>query len=192
MAGSGGLIAECLSVSDLSYQMLSLGYVSQDMAVSGLYWSTACKFMVMFLEFAQQQNHCCLCWHQSLTSCRCSWASGSQLYPSRLSGDQSSPSVTTWMSLLLFYTSNWTWPSQCFALSKKKKVSISFAAWCFKYCTSLYDMTAVLISNNSWFIILFSRKSWSWVWAMIFSILLEIKVSVLYFKTRFNPLSAKL
>lgn len=105
--------------------------------------------MVMFLEFAQWQDHCCLCWHQSLTSCRCSWASGSQLYPSpRPSGDQSSPSMTTWMSLLLLYTSNWTRPSQCFALGKKN-ILMSFAPRCFKYCSCWYDMTAVFMSDNS-------------------------------------------
>lgn len=80
VAGNGRLIAGYWSISDRSYRMVSLGYVSQDLATSGLYWSAACKFMVMFLQFAQWQKHCCLCWHQSLTSCRCGCDSRSQLY----------------------------------------------------------------------------------------------------------------
>lgn len=80
VAGNRRLIAGHRSISDRSYRMVSLGYVSQDLATSGLYWSAACKFMVMFLQFAQRQKHCCLCWHHSLASCRCGCGSRSQLY----------------------------------------------------------------------------------------------------------------
>lgn len=120
VAGNGRLIAGYRSISDRSYRMVSLGYVSQDLATSGLYWSTACKFMVMFLQFAQRQKHCCLCWHQSLTSCRCGCGSvclGS-ICPPRSQRVEPSPFVTTWMSSLLFYPSNWLWPSRCFTFRK--------------------------------------------------------------------------
>lgn len=88
VAGNGRLIAGHRSISDRSYRMVSFGYVSPDLATSGLYWSTTCKFMVMFLQFAQRQKHCCLCWHQSLISCRCGCGSRSQLdlSPSRPGG----------------------------------------------------------------------------------------------------------
>lgn len=79
VAGNGRLIARYRSISDRSYWMVSLGYVSQDLAMSGLYWSTAFKFMVMFLQFAQRQKHCCHCRHQSMTSCRCGYGSRSQI-----------------------------------------------------------------------------------------------------------------
>lgn len=115
LAGNGRLIAGYWSISDRRYRMVSLGYVSQDLAKSGLYWSPACKFMVMFLQFAQKQKHCCLLWHQSLTSC----GSGSRLSLSRRSQRvEPSPFVTTWMSSLLLYPSNWLWPSQCFTFRK--------------------------------------------------------------------------
>lgn len=80
VAGNGRLIAGYRSISDRSYRMVSLGYVSQDLATSGSYRLAARKFMVMFLQFAQRQKHCCLSWHQSLTSCRCGCRSRSQLY----------------------------------------------------------------------------------------------------------------
>lgn len=80
VADNGRLIAGYRSISDRSYRMVSLGYVSQDLATSALYWSPTFKFMVMFLQFAQRQKHCCLRWHQSLTSCSCGCGDRSRIF----------------------------------------------------------------------------------------------------------------
>lgn len=105
VAGNGRWIAGCRSSSD---RMVSLGYGSRVLAASWLYWSAACKFMVMFLQCEQRQRHCCLGWHQSLTSCRCGCSSSSQpsLDP-RAFQRVSSPLVRVWMSSLLLFTFNW-------------------------------------------------------------------------------------
>lgn len=61
VAGNGRLIAGYRSISDRTYRMVSLGYVFSGL---GRVWvvsiGLACKFMVMFLQFAQRQKHCCL------------------------------------------------------------------------------------------------------------------------------------
>lgn len=160
VAGNGRLITGHRSISDRSYRMVSFGYVSPDLATSGLYWSTTCKFMVMFLQFAQRQKHCCLCWHQSLISCRCGCGSGSQLYlsppvPSRRL--ESSPFVTAWMSSMLLYPCNWPWPSQCFTFRKRLLMKLTF--WCFKYCTCWYDM-AVCMGGSRSLVCCFGLLSW--------------------------------
>lgn len=150
VAGNGRLIAGHQSISDRSYRMVCLGYVSQVLATSGPYWSAACKFMVMFLQFAQRQKHCCLRWHRSLTSCRCS--------PGRRVSTLSVPSVPAGgagAALLLrrpechhCYFIHLIDCDLLGAFTFGERLLISDALCCFKCGTRWYDMAVCAVGTQ--------------------------------------------
>lgn len=153
VAGNGRLIAGYQSISDQSYRMVSLGYVSQVLATSGPHRSAACKFMVMFLQFAQRQKHCCLRWHQSLTSCRCSWGGGSQLDPSLGPRGGRGPLLLWQCECHRCYFIHLIDCDLLSAFTFSEHLLISVALCCFKYGTCWYDMAVCTGDTAHWFVV---------------------------------------